>query len=265
MTILVVRHGETDGNAARILQRPDIPLNERGMRQAEQLARRLFADGFVHILCSDLLRARMTAVPLSACSGITIEESPLLQERDFGDLRGVPYAELTENPFGPDFVPPNGEDWPRFHARVAEAFALILSRRRGVYGTLVVVTHVLVCQALIQRHALVPEGISVPATFDNTSVTGLHEDAPHVVSLINCTGHLMTSVRNGSCRSPSLGMSEIRFERPFAATQRYVRSRVKNGSTRHNLRTTRMTPQRTCITVTAVQRRSRGAPAGSVQ
>ena len=38
MTILVVRHGETDGNAARILQRADVPLNERGMRQAEQLA-----------------------------------------------------------------------------------------------------------------------------------------------------------------------------------------------------------------------------------
>jgi broad specificity phosphatase PhoE len=35
MTILIARHGETDGNAARILQRPDVPLNERGMRQAE--------------------------------------------------------------------------------------------------------------------------------------------------------------------------------------------------------------------------------------
>ena len=140
------------------------------------------------------LRARMTAVPLAACSGITIEESSLLQERNFGDLRGVPYVELTEDPFGPDFVPPNGEDWPRFHARVAEAFALILSRRRGVYGTLVVVTHGLVCRALVERHALVPEGISVPATFDNTSVTGLHENAPHAVTLINCTRHLVTSL-----------------------------------------------------------------------
>src|SRR5262245_63206626 len=27
------------------------------------------------------------------------------------------------DPFGPDFVPPNGEDWPTFHARVADAFA----------------------------------------------------------------------------------------------------------------------------------------------
>ena len=43
MTILLVRHGETDSNAARILQRTDVPLNERGMRQAERLARRLFA------------------------------------------------------------------------------------------------------------------------------------------------------------------------------------------------------------------------------
>jgi probable phosphoglycerate mutase len=194
MTILVVRHGETDSNAARILQRADVPLNERGTRQAEKLARRLLAHGFVHILCSDLLRARMTAVPLAASSGITIEESPLLQERNFGDLRGVPYAELTEDPFGPDFVPPNGEDWPRFHARVAEAFAFMVSRRRAVKGTLVVVTHGLVCRALVDRHAVVPEGVSVPVHFDNTSVTGLHEDAPHAASVINCTRHLVTSL-----------------------------------------------------------------------
>lgn len=203
MTILIVRHGETDGNASRILQRADVPLNQRGMRQAEQLARRLFAHGFVHILCSDLLRARMTAVPLAACSGITIEESPLLQERNFGDLRGMSYAELAEDPFGPDFVPPNGEDWPRFHARVAEAFAFIVSRRRAMNGTLVVVTHGLVCRALVERHALVPEGVSVPERFDHTSLTGLHEDAPHAVNLINCTRHLMTSPETEHAEAPA--------------------------------------------------------------
>ena len=194
MTILVVRHGETDGNAARILQRPDEPLNERGIRQAERLAERLSARGFVRILCSDLLRARMTAAPLAARSGMTIEESPLLQERNFGDLRGVPYAELTENPFGPDFAPPNGEDWPAFHARVADAFALIASRRRSVNGTLVVITHGLVCHALVERHALLPQGVVVPERFDNTSITVLHEDAPHGLTLLNCTRHLTTSL-----------------------------------------------------------------------
>ena len=200
MTILLVRHGETDGNAARILQRPDVPLNDRGSRQAEHLARRLCALGFAHILCSDLLRARMTAAPLAARSGIAIEQSPLLQERNFGDLRGMAYAALPEDPFGPDVRPPNGEDWPTFHARVADAFAFIVSRRRNVSGTMVVVTHGLVCRALVERHALLPEGVPVPERFDNTSITVIHEDAPHGASLLNCTRHLMTSLdaeRNG--------------------------------------------------------------------
>jgi broad specificity phosphatase PhoE len=200
MTILLVRHGETAGNASRILQRADEPLNERGLGQAGRLAQRLSDQGFVHIVCSDLLRARMTAAPLAARSGIAIEETPLLQERNFGDLRGLPYTDVTENPFGPEFAPPNGEDWPTFHARVADAFAFIVSRRRSANGTLVVVTHGLVCRALVERHALLPEGVAVPERFDNASITVIHEDAPHGVGLLNCTAHLATSLeadRNG--------------------------------------------------------------------
>jgi len=193
MTILVVRHGETDGNAQRVLQRADVPLNERGIRQAELLARRLSSHGFVHILCSDLPRARMTAAPIATLSGIAVEESPLLQERNFGDLRGTPYDALGYDPFGLDVAPPNGEDWRAFHARVADAFAFIVRRRRSVNGTLVVVTHGLVCRALVERHALLPQGIVAPERYDNTSITVLHEDLPHGVSLLNCIRHLATS------------------------------------------------------------------------
>jgi probable phosphoglycerate mutase len=203
MTILVVRHGETDGNALRILQRADVPLNERGMRQAELLARRLSGHGFVHILCSDLPRAKMTAAPIASLTGIAIEESPLLQERNFGDLRGRPYADLAEDPFGPDVAPPNGEDWPRFHARVADAFAFIVDRRRSLSGTLVVVTHGLVCRALVERHTLLPDGVVSPERFDNTGVTVLHEDAPHRVRLLNCTQHLVTSADMDVAGRPS--------------------------------------------------------------
>lgn len=203
MTILLVRHGETEGNAARVLQRPDVPLNARGLRQAEYLAKRLLAHGFVHILCSDLLRARMTAAPLAARSGIAIEESSLLQERNFGDLRGTPYAALAEDPFGPDFAPPNGEDWPTFHARVAEAFAFVVGRRRSTDGTLVVVTHGLVCRALVERHAMLPDGGVCPDRFDNTSVSILHEEPPHGASLINCTRHLMETIDTSRDGSPA--------------------------------------------------------------
>ena len=203
MTILIVRHGETDGNAKRILQRPDVPLNERGLRQAEQLAQRLCADGFAHILCSDLLRAQMTAAPIAALSGIAIEESSLLQERNFGDLRGTPYAELAEDPLGPNFAPPNGEDWPAFHARVADAFAFVVNRRRSVNGSLVVVTHGMVCHALVERHAALAQGTVLPERFDNTSVTVLHENAPHGASLVNCTRHLGISAQPSGHGGPA--------------------------------------------------------------
>jgi probable phosphoglycerate mutase len=143
----------------------------------------------------------MTAAPLAARSGMTIEETPLLQERNFGDLRGMPYAALNEDPFGPDVAPPNGEDWPTFHARVAEAFAFVVRRRRSLNGNLVVITHGLVCRAVAQQHALLPEDAVIPERFDNTSLTVLHEDAPHAVSLMNCTQHLTESAeldRNGA-------------------------------------------------------------------
>jgi broad specificity phosphatase PhoE len=105
----------------------------------------------------------------------------------------MPYAALAEDPFGPDVAPPNGEDWPTFHARVAEAFAFMAHTRRGLNGNLVVITHGLVCRAVVERHTKVPTGAIVPDRFDNTSITVLHEDAPHAVSLLNCTQHLTAS------------------------------------------------------------------------
>src|SRR4030095_12138510 len=81
----------------------------------------------------------------------------------------------------------------------------IVSRRRGVSGTLVVVTHGLVCRALVERHALLPEGVVVTERFDNAGITVLHEDAPHGGSLVNCTRHLVTSLemdRDGGAAQP---------------------------------------------------------------
>jgi 2,3-bisphosphoglycerate-dependent phosphoglycerate mutase len=200
MSIILVRHGETAGNAGAVIQKPDVPLNERGLAQAALVAERLATLGYVHILCSDLLRARMTADALRAQSGIALEESPLLQERNFGDLRGTPYSELKTDPFVHDYLPPNGEDGPMFHARVARAFDLIVARRRELPGTLVVVTHGLVCRAMVERHVPGPWSsqngpvqlpvTEVPRAFHNTSVTIIGHAAPHELALLNCAAHL---------------------------------------------------------------------------
>lgn len=176
------------------MQRPEVPLNDRGLAQAARLAQRMGELGYVHILSSDLLRARQTAEALHVLSGIAVAESPLLQERNFGDLRGTAYADLPGDPFGPGVAPPNGETWEMFHERVAEAFELILAQRRRLDGTLIVVTHGLVVRALVERH-LAPLQVDraafvVPDRFHNTSVTVLAGEHPHVVSALNCVAHL---------------------------------------------------------------------------
>ncbi len=54
MAIFIVRHGETASNAARVVQTPETPLNERGLEQTQRLARRLAEAGIARILSSDL-------------------------------------------------------------------------------------------------------------------------------------------------------------------------------------------------------------------
>ena len=192
MSIWFVRHGETDGNVQHILQRPDIPLNERGLWQARQVAVRLSALSAAQIVSSDLTRAQMTADAIARATGTrpAVELTPLLAERNFGDLRGTPYSAIGADPFAPDFVPPNGESWDAFHARIAEAFAMIVRQKQRVPGAMIVVTHGLVCRALAQRHLTLPTGQGAPDRFGNTSVTEVEAIEPYRVRLLNSTTHL---------------------------------------------------------------------------
>lgn len=191
MSILLVRHGETESNRDRIMQVASTPLSATGLRQAALLAPRLAQLGVARILCSDLARARATAEPLVRLSGAELVLTELLRERDFGDLRGTPYSALSSDPFAPDFVPPGGESWAVFHERVAQAFALITEARRGLSSNLVVITHGLVLRALLQRHLSWQEDEgATPRQFLNTSVTVLSAEPPHTPSLLNCCAHL---------------------------------------------------------------------------
>lgn len=190
MTILLIRHGETALNAARVVQPADTPLNERGLAQARALARRLAAEGVVAILSSDLPRATMTAEPLAAATGLTVATTALLQERNFGELRGRAYDEIAFDPHAADLEPPGGEAWPEFLARVGQAFSHLVALRATLPGPLAVVTHGLVVRAILQAHARLPAGAAVPERIANTSVSVLAAAAPHAVSLVNCARHL---------------------------------------------------------------------------
>jgi len=188
--LFLIRHGETAGNALRIVQRPDIALSPRGVTQAERLARRLAREGIARIVSSDFARAASTAEHVQRATGAPLSFEPLLQERNFGDLRGTPYAELEYDMFALDYAPPNGETWPLFHARVDRAWARVQALASGTGGGLAVVTHGLVCRSLAARHLILPEDAAVPERWENTSLTIVDGPAPWRVRLLNCVAHL---------------------------------------------------------------------------
>lgn len=190
MAIFLIRHGETLGNASRTVQLPDNPLSPRGVTQAERLARRLKSEGIASILSSDFARAVTTAEHLQRVTGAPICYDPLLQERNFGDLRGSPYAELGFDMFAPDYAPPGGETWEVFHARVDRAWALVQETAAAAGGHVAVVTHGLVCRSLAARHLILPEGQEVPVRWENTALTVVDHPAPWRVRLLNCIAHL---------------------------------------------------------------------------
>ena len=70
--ILAIRHGETAWNVdTRIQGHLDIPLNAKGLWQAEQLAKTLATQDPLHaVYSSDLQRAHQTATAVAVQQGL---------------------------------------------------------------------------------------------------------------------------------------------------------------------------------------------------
>ena len=97
MKILVVRHGETDWNNNNlVLGRNDVPLNEAGIGQAQQL-RDNFPSEIDRVFASPLKRAAKTAS--IACEGenLDIHYDNRLMEMDFGTFEGIDRGDQTYN------------------------------------------------------------------------------------------------------------------------------------------------------------------------
>jgi len=190
MAIFLIRHAETALNALRILQQPETPLSERGLRQADCLGRRLADRGVARILSSDYSRAQMTAETIAKATRVAIEFDPLLRERNFGDLRGQPYSELGDI-FAEDFAPPAGESWNTFYERADRGWEVVRETANETAGNLAVVTHGLVCYAFSRRHLSVPNPDSLtPRDFANTSITIVEARPPFRVERLGCSAHL---------------------------------------------------------------------------
>ena len=197
MAVILVRHGETALNAARVMQPAATPLSERGQAQAQAVGRRLARQGGVGaILSSDLPRAWLTAEAIAAALALPIRPSALLQERNFGDLRGRPYDELGFDPLVMQQAPQGGESASAFAQRVRDAFDEMLQRHAGLDGDLVVVTHGLLIRTLLAGPLMLGVDTLGDLHLANTSLSIFDAAPPHALQLLNCTRHLDEAERD---------------------------------------------------------------------
>ena len=165
--LILVRHGQTEWNRLRRYQgQADIELNETGLKQAQQTSKQLAQEKLNAIYCSDLKRARQTAkiITTQHNPAVSIQESTLLREMNFGDYEGLTFdkmdpkfqlifsADPTWRNSGPNVRTPNGESITDLALRVEQFTRETLSKHAS-NETILIVAHggplqVLICQLL---------------------------------------------------------------------------------------------------------------------
>jgi probable phosphoglycerate mutase len=198
--ILLVRHGETDWNAAgRIQGHSDTPLNAAGRLQARRAAQRLAREPIRALYSSDLARAFETATIIGVPLGLTVVASPQLRERRYGEWEGLTAAEIQAHypeqfaiwrARSTDFAPPQGETRNEILTRALAELQTIA--RRHVREMVVVVSHGGLCYVLINHILGSVDGDRREFTIGNASIHTLDVtgDQWSVISM-NETAHLL--------------------------------------------------------------------------
>lgn len=147
--IYLVRHGETEWNASMRYQgHADVPLSDKGRRQAQLLGKRLAEEKFSSFYASDLKRAYETAEIISHFHGLAVETLPELRELNFGLWEGLSAKEIKES--FPEVLKqwwekplltriPGGETLSEMVHRTVTAVKKIVERHSG--DNVVIVSH----------------------------------------------------------------------------------------------------------------------------
>lgn len=137
---------------------PGLHLSERGQAQAERVADRLAGLAVDVIYSSPLERARETAEPTAARTGLAVNQDAGLLECDFGDWTGAALAELAGLPEWQTvqrtpsaFRFPNGESFAEMQARIVGALEVLCAAHAG--GVVVCFSHADPIKAAV-AHAL---------------------------------------------------------------------------------------------------------------
>ena len=175
--LILVRHGQTDANAAGLLLgRTDPPLNAAGRAQAAEIAARVAGFGPERVITSPLLRTVETAEIVGAACGLPVTVEDRLVEVDYGEYDGLPFAELPSDLVrrwrtDADFAPPGRESLASVGVRMAALGSEILAD----LGTapVVAVSHVSPIKAAVCWALGLPDLASWRMRLDNASMTRL--------------------------------------------------------------------------------------------
>jgi broad specificity phosphatase PhoE len=145
--LILVRHGESEGNVTRIFTTTPmtLALTEVGREQARAVAAHIRAIAEPRIvIASPYLRARDTGSIIAAELHLPFEVREGLHERETGSFAGKPYESIFEadgfdraRPW--EFVPPGGESMEHVRDRVGPILDKIAARFPN--DDIVVVSH----------------------------------------------------------------------------------------------------------------------------
>lgn len=164
MRLLLVRHGQSEWNAAHRLQgQADVSLSQLGEGQAAALRPTIEAIGHSRAISSDLERVRATADRIGARNPAFTED---LREIDVGEWTGRSIDDIrTEDDSAYQgwragtSTPPGGEAWTDFVGRVTGALEREL---RAPCENLLVVCHGGVIRAILQHYLCIEPSHIIP-------------------------------------------------------------------------------------------------------
>lgn len=195
MTLILVRHGESEGNLRRIMQgQLDLPLTEAGREQARLVAARIASMPVTAVYSSPLSRAFATAEAIAGEHALPVAPVEALQEGGWGEAQGLTWAEVTTrwgvNSGRPlEELIPGVETAASLRRRAADAVDALLDRHAADLA--VCVTHAGTLAQVIAHLFRMPDGHLPRMRTGNTAVTvveGRSDEA--VVTVLNDSCHL---------------------------------------------------------------------------
>ena len=197
--IYLVRHGLTEWNSGgRFQGHSDIALAEKGVKQAECLARHFPAEKIDAIYSSDLQRAASTAGFIAERFGCEVRKTENLREMNFGEWEGLTFEQISAKwPeagkqifFAPDELkPPGGETFEDVEKRASRELEKITAAHAG--ERVVLVAHGAFLRTILAYALHIPLRYVWRIRQGNTAISRLTHGGNHfTVDYVNNVAHL---------------------------------------------------------------------------